>query len=190
MPAVINVATNLMLGGATALVSRKSPAQRARWADWPLLLLLAFEAAIFTPTATYIFRFYPQWSLLYWFDPQVYTPLTRWVGWLSAAAVAGNFAAAIGGYVAARRAVIAKKSWLAAGPLLLGAAGLLTTLFLFGDRVAAIGDHDAFWHGRAAALFSCLPGWIALFLQLSTIAFVAIVYLCCRPRLGAKATAG
>src|SRR5512145_2073632 len=99
MPALINIAANLVFGGSLAYVTRRSPAVRRELTSWALIFLVAFEALVFTPVATYLFRFYPQWSMLYWFDPQVLPGIERWLGALSALAVLLNFGAAVGGFV-------------------------------------------------------------------------------------------
>ena len=46
--------------------------------------LLAFQAIVVTPIATLLFRFYPQWSMFYWFDPQIFPELDAYTGMLSA----------------------------------------------------------------------------------------------------------
>src|SRR6478672_9560650 len=102
MPVLINLAVNVVLGASGVLALRKSPALRQGFLSWQLLLLTAFEALVFTPVATYLFRFYPQWSMLYLFDPQLYPDLERWLSVLSALIITLNFAALVGGYALAR----------------------------------------------------------------------------------------
>ncbi len=162
MPAAINVAANFALGGALVLVLKASPAIRREMVSWGLLFLLFFEALVFTPVAVYLFRFYPQWSMLYWFDPQMFPRLDNWIGLLSFLATALNFAAAVVGFALARLGIIIGQRWLAWGPALVGVACVLLMIVAYGDRVAFIGDYDAFWQGTADLLFKRLAGWIGL----------------------------
>jgi hypothetical protein len=172
MPAVINIAANLLLGAGLALALRRSPAQRQELLSWPLLCLLAFEALVVTPVATYLFRFYPQWSMLYWFDPQIFTELERWVGPLSGVAVLLNFAAALGGYVLARRGIITDTKWMVTAPITGATVTLILCTWLFGRRIAFIGDYDAFWSGHADLIFLRTPGIIGVGTYLLGIVFV------------------
>lgn len=175
MPAIINVCGNFCLGATMALVSRRSQAMRQEFIAWPLLFLLGFESLFVTPLCTYLFRFYPQWSLLYWFDPQIFVNLDRWIGWLSALAIVLNFVAAGVGYTVTRAGILTKLKWLELAPL--GAAALVMVFFLyrFGERVAYIGDYDTFWQGNAEMLLARPPGWVGTFLYLGGFAFVGWV---------------
>ncbi len=175
MPAVINIAANLALGGGFALVARTSPALRRDFINWALLFLMAFEALVFTPVATYLFRFYPQWSMLYWFDPQIFPHLESWIGALSFVAVLFNFAAALLGYTVARHGVLTEQRWMSLLPLAAGAVWTLGVLVLYAERVAYIGDYDSFWQGNAELLFLRTPGWIGILLYASATAYVLFV---------------
>jgi len=172
MPALFNIAANLALGGGVALATRRSPAVRSELTSWALLFLVGFEAAIFTPAATYLFRFYPQWSMLYWFDPQIFPSLESWIGALSFVAVILNFAAAIGGFCVTRLGLLSRQDWLVWAPF--GAAGVTTLvlLVLFGERVVFLGDYDAFWQGGARLFLLTAGGWVGLLLYAGGGAFV------------------
>lgn len=172
MPALINIAVNLAFGASLAWTLRRSPALRDDLLSWPLLTLLGFEALVFTPVATYLFRFYPQWSMLYWFDPQVFPGLDGWTGVLSFVAVAANFAAAIAGYLTVRASLATERAWLRWAPFGAAIAVALGVFGLYGRRVVFIGDYDAFWQGSARFLYAALAGWIGLVCYASTFGLV------------------
>jgi hypothetical protein len=172
MPALINIAVNLAFGASLAWTLRRSPALREELFAWPLLLLLAFEALVFTPVATYLFRFYPQWSMLYWFDPQVFPGLDAWTGVLSFLAILLNFAAVLGGYMLVRASLLRPQTWLRYVPFACAAGLSLLVFALYGRRVVFIGDYDEFWQGTAHFLFAGLAGWIGLLCYASTFGLV------------------
>jgi hypothetical protein len=175
MPVIVNVGANLVLGASLALALRRSPALHDGLVSWPLFFLLAFEGLVVTPVSTYLFRFYPQWSLLYWFDPQVLPGIERWLGAISAVVVLLNFGAAIGGLVAARFGIVRERSWMWIAPLAAGSATIAFALVGFGRRIFFIGDHDSFWQGNADMLVTSAPGWAGILLYASTIAFVVFL---------------
>lgn len=177
MPAIINIAANLLFGAALALLTRHSRALKQEAISWQLLFLMSFEALIFTPVATYLFRFYPQWSMLYAFDPQLFPELDRWIGMLSAAAVGLNFAAAVGGFFLARQGVRTGKVAWALGPIVAAALTLVLTAAIFPERIALIGDYDAFWQGNAVLFLKRAPGWVGLALYLGAIGFLRWVHV-------------
>lgn len=172
MPVVINIAANLLFGASLVLANRRSPALRQNVFSWSFFSLLAFEAMLFTPVATYVFRFYPQWSMLYWLDPQVFPAVERWIGWLSLAAVILNFAAAIGGYLLARLGVLASHVWMWAAPLVAATGLLVYAGITYGDRIAFVGDYDAFWQGNAVLMFEAPPGIAGVVLYAAAVALV------------------
>jgi hypothetical protein len=172
MPVIVNICANLLFGAALVLAVRRSPAMRDAFLSWSLFFLIAFEAVVFTPVATFLFRFYPQWSMLYWFDPQIFPELDLWFGWLSALAVLLNFGAALLGYFLARLGVITGQAWLWSLPLAASAAAIAYVAFSFGERLVFIGDYDAFWQGNAQLMFSNLVGWIGVLCYIGTGAFV------------------
>jgi hypothetical protein len=176
MPAAVNIGANLMFGAALVLAVRRSPSLRQNFVGWVFFFLLGFEALLFTPVSTYLFRFYPQWSMLYWFDPQVFPDLHRWIGWLSALAVLLNFGAAILGFFLARLGILTGQTWLWSVPLAVASAVMAYVLFGFWDRIIYIGDHDSFWSGNASSLFSSLSGWIGILLYAALITFVVWIH--------------
>ena len=172
MPVIINIASNLILGAAVPLMVRGSKALRQDFVCWQLLFLTAFEAAVFTPLSTYLFRFYPQWALLYAFDPQLYPELDRWIGIMTAGAVLLNFGAAILGFAVARLGILRNKKWLWAAPLVAGAAVWAGVLLGGGDRILFIGDFDSFWQGNSPVLYKRFAGWVGISLYAATGGFL------------------
>ena len=172
MPAVINICANLLLGTTFVLALRHSQGIKQEILNWPLLTLLAFEALVVTPVATYLFRFYPQWSMLYWFDPQIYPEFDSWIGWLSAGAIALNFIAVLAGYFAGWLAIVHRQRWLAITCITLALTFVLYITFAYGDRIALIGDYDTFWQGQAIPIIKRQPGWIGISLYVFSFLFV------------------
>jgi hypothetical protein len=176
MPAIVNVAASLLFGAAFALVARESAALRRSALSWPFFFAVTFQALVVAPMAAYLFRFHPQWSMLYWFDPQIFPTIEGWVGWLSGVAVLCNVAAAIIGFTVARIGILAGSQVIWAAPLALGAGAILSIAIAYGDRVAFLGDYDAFWQGAAVLVFKRLPGWIGLGVYLAGFLFVLWAY--------------
>jgi len=177
MPAVINIATNLAFGALIAIIAGRSLDLRRDYVNWPLLLMLAFEALIFTPIATFLFRFYPHWSLLYWFDPQVHPQLDDWIGWLSLLAVFLNFASALLGYTIARLGLIREVPMLRILPLACGILFIAYVSYAYGERIVLIGEGDAFWQGNASKLFSAGAGWLGLTLYTGMLGFLGWLHV-------------
>ncbi|MEK7705038.1 MAG: hypothetical protein AAB426_08775 [Myxococcota bacterium] len=176
MPAIVNTAANLLLGASMALVTRRSQAVRQELLSWPLLLLLAFEAAVVTPVATYLFRFNPQWSLLYGFDPQIFPMFARAVGWLSLVAILLNFVAVGGAFLLARAGLLTGQRWFYLAPLACGGAVILYVLVRYPDRLVLIGEYDAFWHGEAVLFLRRLAGWLGLLMYGAGVSLVVWVH--------------
>lgn len=176
MPAVINLAANLILGSAVALVLARSQAMRRELMSWPLLALVGFEAIVFTPIATFLFRFYPQWSMLYVFDPQIFPELENWIGLVALVAVLANFAAALGGFLATREGLLRHHRELTWGATAAGGASILLFFVLFGERVVFMGDYDAFWQGNADIFLARVGGWLGLLLYAGAGLFVAFLH--------------
>lgn len=178
MPALLNVAASLAFGASLALVLRRSPSLRDETLSWPFLVLLAFEAVIATPVATLLFRFYPQWSMFYWFDPQIFPEIDGWTGVLSAIAVAANAVAAVTGFMIVRQSVRSGPEWLRWVPF--GATGLMVAwaLVAFPRRIVRIGDYDEFWQGHAPLVVSRFAGWMGI----ATYAAAAILVVWLRQR--------
>ena len=133
MPILLNLCVNLLLGSSLAMVARKSKAMEQNWLSWSSLALLGFESLCVTPMATYAFRFYPDWSMLYLLDPEVFPRLPYWIGWLSILVVILNFITATAAYLVTRSGILNQRSAIEFSPLIIGASSFLVlTVFLMG----------------------------------------------------------
>jgi hypothetical protein len=168
----------MLLGASVALVLRRSPSLQDEVLSWPLLVLLAFQALVVTPVATLLFRFYPQWSMFYWFDPQIFPEIDAYTGMLSAIAVACNGLAAIAGFLVVRHSVVKGPAWLRWLPFGLVAAAIAWALVVFPRRLVFIGDYDEFWRGEAHVMVARLGGWVGI----ATYALAATLVLVLRQR--------
>lgn len=162
MPAVFNFGAHLALGSALALVARRSENFRQDLVSWPLILLFAFHALFAAPSATYLFRFFPQWSMLYAFDPQVFPDLEGWYGPLSAGAVLSNLLCGMIGLFVTRIGLLRSSRLLEWLPIALAAASWALLLFLYGERTFWVGTYDAYWQDQAPFLLLTSPGVIGL----------------------------
>jgi hypothetical protein len=175
MPALINIALNLLLGTVLVLALRHSQAMRQTLMSWAFFVLLGFETLLVTPVTTYLFRFYPQWSMLYFFDPQIFPDLERYIGLLSLLAVVLNVSAAFLGYILARMALLLRQPWMWAAPIGAAAGVIFTIFILHGDRVLFVGDYDEFWQGNGAFILTSVPGITGLVLYLAAAALIVVV---------------
>ena len=149
MPIIVNIAATMLFGAGLATVAKSSPALKEQFINWVFIFLLAFVAFIITPMSTYAFRFYPQWSMLYLFDPQLFPNLEEWLNLISVASVLSNFIAAIIGYGITRSGILSSSPSRGSVPYILG-AGILIGAFVFQfDRIAFVGDYDTYWQGHA-----------------------------------------
>ncbi len=155
------------------MVARNSPAMKENWLSWSSLAMLAFEAVCMTPMATYAFRFYPDWSMLYLLDPEIFPRFPYWVGWLSFVVVILNFISATGAYLITRRCLLNDKSTWALAPIISAAAGLLIVLALFHKRIFFIGDYEAFLAGEAQLIIKTIVGASGLLVYCLALGFVA-----------------
>lgn len=160
MPALYNLAAHLALGSALALTARRSEGFRQDPVSWPLILLFAFHALVAAPAATYLFRFFPQWSMLYAFDPQVFPHLERWIGPISGGVVVLNLGCSTAGYFIARAGILRGSRALEASPLVLATVAWIALLVSYPKRTFWVGSYDAYWQADAPFLFATLPGVI------------------------------
>lgn len=175
MPVVIHWAFNFMLGVCTARAVRGAPGLHVGRAPWPLLFLTAFEGIFVTPLVTYLFRYWPAWSMFYLFDPAAYPMLDSFIGLLSAAVVAVDFLLMWLGFVCGRTSVTpAHGRWLQWPSIACaGITGLC--LAYLGDRMAFAGDYDTFWRGEAPLWLSTPAGWVSLALFGGALCFVLVL---------------
>ncbi|RYF11665.1 MAG: hypothetical protein EOO40_02870 [Deltaproteobacteria bacterium] len=175
MPVPFNLATSLLLGASLPPLLRRSEAFRHSFANWALLALALFMALVFTPATTYLVRYFPHWSTLYAFDPQLFPLVERGVGPLSAALVLSYFGVAAGGYAVSRHAILTNQVvWLAL-PLATGAGIWAVGLWHWQLQVLTVGEFDAFWQGSGTLLHRHRVGAVALLLHLGALVFLALV---------------
>ncbi len=175
MPAIINLASALVLGGAVAWVLRRSAALRREFLGWPLLVLVAFLAIVWVPATTFLFRFYPEWSLLYAYDPQVFPRLGNWFGLLSLVVAMLNVAAAIGAFAMTRLGVKRERAWLVFAAPAIGVLVFLVVVVFCGKRLLFLGDYDAYWQGSAELFLWRGGGWLGVALYALAAGFVRVL---------------
>ena len=173
MPILLNLSVNLLLGSGIAMVARKSEAMQRNWLSWSTLCLLAFESLCITPMATFAFRFYPDWSLLYLLDPEVFPNLPYWIGWLSIVVIVLNFMTATSAYLITRAGILKQRAAIKFSPLVIGASSFLILTVLFYKRIFFIGDYEAFLAGEAQLLPTTLVGILGITVYLATAGFIA-----------------
>ncbi|HET6344265.1 MAG TPA: hypothetical protein VFH51_04990, partial [Myxococcota bacterium] len=86
--------------------------------------------------------------------------------------IALNFAALLTGYAVTRQGLLKGKRALRNAPLVAGGLIIILTVLFFGDRLALLGDFDAFWSGGAAFSLRRLAGWIGLSMYAAAGGFV------------------
>ena len=155
------------------MVARNSAAMKANWLSWSSLAMLGFEAICITPMATYAFRFYPDWSMLYLLDPEIFPRFPYWVGWLSLVVVALNFITATLAYLITREGILKQSSSWSLAPLVIGAVALSGILILFHKRILFIGDYEAFLAGEAELIVKTIVGGFGIVVYLLALGFVA-----------------
>ena len=169
----MNLCISILLGSSIAMVARQSNAMKENWLSWSSLAMLAFQAVCMTPMATYAFRFYPDWSMPYLLDPEIFPRFPYWVGWLSIVVVISNFLTATLAYLTTRHGILLGKSTLSLAPIVIGATALLTTLLLFHKRIFFIGDYEAFLAGEAKLIVTTVVGGCGILVCCLAFGFVA-----------------
>ena len=162
----------MLFGVAIAVVSQKSPAIKITVFNWALLSALAFEALLFTPVATYLFRFYPHWSMLYLFDPQIFPQLESYYSAISVLIVLLNFIGLLFGYIFARISFLKKQYFRILLIMLFVIGGMAAVGSVFFDRIILIGDFDEYWRGEAVPFYTIMPGYMTCGLYVLTLSFV------------------
>ena len=140
------------------MIARQSKAMRESWLSWSSLAMLAFEAVCITPMATYAFRFYPDWSMLYLLDPEIFPRFPYWVGWLSIFVVALNFLTVTAAYLITREAILREKLNIALATIITGASSFILILLIFHKRIFFVGDYEAFLAGEAQLIIKTIVG--------------------------------
>ena len=166
---------NFCLGAAIVWCWRRSPALQDSLFCWQLLALGLYEALILTPVATYLLRFYPQWTLHYGWDPQIHPNLEGMLGWLSWPAIFGLYLAAFAGFGLTRLALLRQSPSLTLAPLAAGAGLWLLALLRWRRQFAYIGTFDDFSAGQADLWLLHLAGWVHMALYLSAVTYVVLL---------------
>lgn len=149
MPALFHLVAHALLGSLLAWCSRAAPRGQQRLLGWPLFVGLTYAVGVLLPVAAWQFRFYPDFSLSYAFDPVLYPWVEGQVGWLGLGACLANLAAAVLAYASTRLGLRTGRAFLAAlVPALALGAGTYGA-WHFGAESLALGDYAAFWRGQA-----------------------------------------
>lgn len=172
MPVLFNALAHCALGSLLASTARRSPRFRLELVSWPLILLVAFHAILAAPSATFLFRFYPQWSLLYAFDPQVFPALNGWFAPMSAGVVLTNLTLGILGLLVSREGLIRESRLLERLPLAVAALCAALAVVFYGDRALWVGSYDAYWQDQALFLVKSPAGWVGLGTYIAGAAFI------------------
>lgn len=178
MPVVIHWVLNLCLGLRTARAVRLAPGLWAASAPWPLLFLAALQAVVVTPCVTYLFRYWPAWSMFYLFDPVDYPMLETFIGLLSGLVVLINFGLMWLGFVCGRRSVAQgthAARW-AQLPYSISIAIVGLCVAYLGDRMMYAGDFQTFWRGEASLWFATPAGWVGFALIFAGVAFERVLH--------------
>ena len=166
MPALINFAASMVFGASMALVARRSSAMVWDLVSWPLLLVIGFQCLVMTPVATYLFQFYPQWSLFYWFDPQLFPRFGDWVTWLSFGAVMLNWMASTLSYISTRKGIVEKNTFFRLLPFGIAASIFLPSVAIYWEQIAFLGDYDSYLGGQGVPIFVSFAGWCGITIYL------------------------
>ncbi|MEO1173158.1 MAG: hypothetical protein AAFX94_14075 [Myxococcota bacterium] len=172
MPVLFNVIAHFTLGSVLATTARRSTRFRQELVSWPLILLVAFHAVLAAPSATFLFRFYPQWSLLYAFDPQVFPALERWLAPMSGGVVLTNLTLGILGLLVSREGLVRGSVVLERLPLVIATLGAVAGAVFYGERILWVGSYDAYWQDQALFIGLTPAGWVGLATYLAGITFV------------------
>lgn len=162
MPALINAAANLMFGSLVARATYDPAAPREGVMTWPLVMLIVFHSLVLVPAGSFLFRFYPDWSTHYAFDPRVFVELKQWLGTLAFASVALNLLMAVLGYSCGLWGMHRGKSISQHAGLIVGAVVIVGALSQFWQRVVWVGGYDAYWQREAKLLLNHPAGWVGL----------------------------
>lgn len=172
MPILLNLCMSLLLGSSIAMVARNSKAMQQHWLSWSSLALLAFEALCITPMATFAFRFYPDWSVLYLLDPELFPRFPYWVGWFSILVIILNFITATSAYLITRYGILKESIAWMLSPMVIGASSLLVIVALFYKRIFFIGDYEAFLAGEAQLILTTTIGITGITVYCLAVGFV------------------
>lgn len=150
MPAFVHLTLHALLGSLLAWCTRTAPRARAYFWAWPVFLGLAYTTAVLLPVAAYHFRYYPDFSLGYAFDPVLYPWADAQVHWLGLLAAVSYLATFLSGYAVTRAGLLRRGRVLAvSAPVIVLVAALTFATLVGSDRCLLRSDYADFWRGRA-----------------------------------------
>tara|TARA_B100000959_G_scaffold225390_1_gene239500 strand:+ start:59 stop:607 length:549 start_codon:yes stop_codon:yes gene_type:complete len=175
MPAIINIWGHFSLGVVLAYVARHQLLRAKSSLTPALIYLLAFQVILSIPVCAYLSHFFPHWTLLYFFDPQIFINLYQFPGILSFTLICLNTMAALLGFFLFRQSLKHQQKVFWAGPLTLSSATILILFVQYYHRIFFIGNHATYWQGGAKFWLAHISGWLGLSMMLA--GFVLLVWL-------------
>lgn len=171
MPICFNFVCHLIFGALMAIVFKQSPVLK-QLINWQMLLALIFTTVLSIPITTYLFLFYPHWSLLYLFDPQLYPMMTHFIQSLSSVVALLHVAIVLCGFYWARYGIMQHNMLIAYQPIIFSLCALCLLTWLFASRLLFIDTFDNFWQGSATPLIQSTAGWLGMSLYIAMFTFI------------------
>jgi len=167
MPALINIWGHFLLGIVVAHLARHQLLRPKSLLSPALIYLLAFQGLLSIPVCTYLSHFFPHWTLLYFFDPQIFPRLYHFPGILSFVLVFLNTLAAFAGFFIYRHALIIQQRGIWLAPAGLSSICIFIVFFRYYHRIFFVGDHTTYWQGEAYFWLAHVSGWLGLSMIMS-----------------------
>ena len=162
MPALINIWGHLILGIVLAHYARRSLLNSSSPLTPVLIYLLAFQVIFTIPICAYLGHFFPHWTLLYFFDPQIFSYLYQFPGTLAFFLVALNTCTALAGFFLYRHGLKTQQKLFWLLPSLALGTCVLLILIQYPHRVFFIATHNAYWQGNSYFVLTHPSGWLGL----------------------------
>jgi hypothetical protein len=175
MPLLMNFGINIIFGASMALVGRQSLAMKEDLISWPLVFVVAFESLIMTPVCTFQLQFFPQWSLFYWFDPQLFPSLHDILSKASFLIILFNFLGALFGLAITRRGVVENSRIYRAICPMIGLFFFSLGILLLWPQTSPRTTTDSYWYHNDPLILGW-PGWMGLACYLLGFLFVLWSY--------------
>lgn len=153
----LSFAASLLTGVAYAMAGR-ALADPDVFVDRWFLALIVFQSVVFTPLFLYWTVFYPDWAVMYLFEPV--RPVEEiGLGWMfSAVGMLLCFAMAVFGYAYGRKRVLQGSGAGAVVAAVALASAVLALNFVFHRRFLHVGQMSQFRDGSARLIFASIPG--------------------------------
>jgi len=143
-----SLASSFATGCIYALAGRGKITAGEFMGRW-VLAAIVFHSVVFTPAFLYALVFYPDWSVMYFFEPLKFPPFS-WQGWLySAAALALSFALLMAGFSYGRKRVLGAKGPSAVTIIAFIYVVAVAVMFVLFRRTLYVGSL-AQYHGEGA----------------------------------------